>query len=130
MISDITIYNRIYNKDTRLDDWQGTIICGVNFYVDNKISIGDNCVNSADICKIRIPEDAKCESQYVDKEEYVGGMVAVWTLANDDYVVIGKCDLHIDKPADLLKAHKRYFKITSWADNRFGGIPHLRIGGV
>ena len=35
--------------------------------------------------------------------------------------MIGECDLEIERPADLSKAHRRHCKITSWSDNRFGG---------
>ena len=71
--ADITIYNHIYDKATRLDEWRRTVIHGVHFYVDNKVSVGDS--------------------------------------------------------ADLSKAHRQHCKITSWSDNRFGGLPHWRIGG-
>ena len=68
--ADITIYNHIYDKATRLDEWRRTVIHGVHFYVDNKVSVGDSGLNSADVYKIRIPEDAECDSQYAPEDEY------------------------------------------------------------
>lgn len=129
---DITIYNHKFNKGTRLDEWHRTIIRGVHFFVDNKVVLGDAGINSANVYKIRIPEDACCESQYVTEDEYenMDNVFGIWTLQNDDYIVLGECSLNIQKPSDLKQAKKRYCKITSWSDNRFGSLPHWRIGGV
>lgn len=130
--ADITLYNHHYNKETRLDDWHRTVIHGVRFYVDNKVALGESGLNSADIYKIRIPGDAECNKEYVSEDEYIGLGNAdyYWTLQNGDYIVLGECFLNIEKPSDLKPLHKHYCKITSWSDNRFGGLPHWRIGGV
>lgn len=127
--ADITIYNRKFQKDTRLDEWYRTVIRGVYFYVDNKVSVGDNGLNSADVYKIRIPEDAKCESVYIPEHEYAN-MVnpkGYWTLQEGDYIVNGACVMDISKPADLEGLRK--CKILSWSDNRHGRLPHWRVGG-
>lgn len=129
--ADITIYNRKYNKETRLDDWQRTVIRGVHFYVNNKVSLVESGLKSADVFKIRIPEDAEFDKEYLSEDEYARAedVSYAWTLQNDDYVVRGECELEIEKPSDLKELHKQYCKITSWSDNRFGGLPHWRIGG-
>lgn len=130
--ADITIYNRKYNKDTRLDEWKRTVIYGVHFYVDNKVIVGENGLKSADSFKIRIPEDAGCGKDYLPEDDYVktSNISGYWTLQNDDYIVKGVCDHEIEKPSDLKEFHKQYCKITSWSDNRFGGLPHWRVGGA
>lgn len=129
--ADITIYNHKTNKNTRLDEWQRTVIRGVWFYVDHKVSVGDGGLNSADVYKIRIPEEAESSRLYVPEEEYFcrEDVSGYWTLQEDDLVVCGVCDIEIEKPADLKERHIRYCKITSWSDNRFGGSPHWRVGG-
>lgn len=129
--ADITLYNRKYNKNTRLDGWQRTVIYGVHFYVDNKVSVGDGGLNSADVYKIRIPEDAECNREYISEDKYASleDTSKHWTIQEDDIIVRGVCDINIEKPADLKVLHKKYCKVTSWADNRFGGLPHWRIGG-
>lgn len=128
----ITLYNHHYNKETRLDDWHRTVIHGVHFYADNKVALGDSTLSTADVYKIRVPEDAECDKEYVPEDEYVhtDNGDYCWTLQNGDYIVCGECFLNIEKPADLKQLHKQYCKITSWSDNRFGGLPHWRIGGV
>ena len=130
--ADITIYNHYYDKETRLDKWHRTIIYGVHFYVDHKVSVGDNGLNSADVYKIRIPGDARCMDQYILEDDWTSrgcDILGCWTLQNDDLAVLGVCSVDIEKPADLKLMGKKYCKITSWSDNRFGGLPHRRIGG-
>lgn len=131
--ADITLYNHYYDKNTRLDKWKKTVIHGVHFYVDHKVSVGDNGVNSADIYKIRIPVDADIQGEYLPEDEWNArgeNVMGRWTLQSDDIVVLGECDMNIDRPAQLKEAGRRYCKVTSWSDNRFGGLPHWRIGGV
>lgn len=130
--ADITLYNHYYDKDTRLDKWHRTVIRGVHFYVDHKVSVGDNGLNSADIYKIRIPVDADIQGEYLSEDEWIArgeNVMGRWTLQSDDIVVLGECDMNIERPAELKEARKKYCKITSWSDNRFGGLPHWRIGG-
>ncbi len=129
--ADITIYNHKNDKNSRMDNWQSTVIKGVYFFVDNKVSVGDKGLNSADVYKIRIPEDAECERVYIDPESYaeMEDVSRYWTIQEDDIVVRGICSIEIEKPADLKNLHKKYCKVTSWSDNRFGGLQHWRIGG-
>ena len=83
--------------------WHRTMIKGVWFYADNKVSLTDGGLVSADAYKVRIPVRA----------DFVRG--------------IGP---DIEKPADLQKESRTAFKVTSWSDNRQGGLKHWRVGGV
>ena len=130
--ADITLYNHKYNKITRLDEWYRTVIYGVHFYKDNKVSVGENGLNSADAYKIRIPEEADCDKSYIQADEYAfsDNVSGNWTIQDADIIVSGVCDTNIEKPSDLTENHISYCKIVSWSDNRFGRLPHWRIGGV
>lgn len=129
--ADITVYNHKYNKDTRLDDWSRTVIHGVHFYVDNKVAIVDNGLKSADIYKVRIPEDAVCEKGFLPDDQYASrdDVSQFWTLQDGDIIVLGVCEDEIERPADLKEKKGRYCTIMSWSDNRFGGLPHWRVCG-
>lgn len=129
--ADVTLYNRKYDKSIRLDAWQRTVLKGVWFYTDHKVNVGDKGLNAADVYKIRVLANAERERTYLPEDEFVKKTDTsnYWTLQNGDIVVKGICDVDIDKPADLAQLHKQYCKITSWSDNRFGGLPHWRIGG-
>lgn len=129
--ADITLYNHKYNKTTRMDDWHRTVIHGVHFYVDNKAAVGEKGLTSADVYKIRIPGDCECADSYLPEEEYasINDVSSFWTLQKDDYIVQGVCGFEIEKPSDLKETRLRYCRITSWSDNRFGGLTHWRVGG-
>ncbi len=128
--ADVTIYNSYLDPKTRLETYKRTVIKGVWFYVDNKVSIDSDGLNSADVYKVRIPAYADTgKAQYIPCTDYVGDP-DTWTLKADDYVVRGVCDKEISTPAELKKWKYQVFRINSWADNRFGGQPHWRIGGA
>lgn len=129
--ADITIYNREYIPETRLDVWHRTVIHDVNFHADNKVQQTDGGLKSADAYKVRIPETSP-DKEYLDPESYAAteNKELYWTLQADDYVVRGICDKEIVSPQDLQKEKYQVFKITSWSDNRKGGLSHWRIGGV
>ena len=128
--ADVTIYNSYLDPKTRLEIYKRTVIKEVWFYVDNKVSVDSDGLNSADVYKVRIPAHADTEgSAFVPPWEYTG-TDGTWTLQADDYVVRGVCDKEISTPAELKKWKYQVFRINSWADNRFCGQPHWRIGGA
>ena len=128
----ITIYNRIPGKKNTFDTWRRTVVRDVHVYVDHKASVGDSGLNSAEVYKIRIPTDVGNANQYLPPEEYVkkDNPGDCWTIQIDDHIVLGECDKEIEKPADLTDVRLRHCKVLSWSDNRFGGLPHWRIGGA
>lgn len=129
--ADITIYNRKYDEKTKFNTWHRTLIRGVHVYVDHKVSRGESGVNGSEVCKIRIPADVEAADLYLTQEQYAVSKAASrhWTIRNEDYIVLGDCQGDIERPADLKNTQMRYYRIMSWSDNRFGGLPHWRIGG-
>lgn len=128
----ITIYNRVSGAKNTYDTWNRTVIHDVHVYVDHKVSLGESGLNSAEEYKIRIPADVENADCYLSSEEYAesDSPAGCWTIQNDDQIVIGESDLEIEKPTDLKNIRLRHCKVLSWSDNRFGGLPHWRIGGV
>ena len=120
--ADITIYNRRYDPETRLDTWKGTVIKNVSFYSDMRVNLDNKGLSTADIYKIRIP--GKSLKGYVPADEYAADE-GTWTVQKDDYIVLGASDQEIARPIDL----KNSLRINSWSDNRRGSLPHIRIGG-
>ena len=118
--SDITVYNRISGDSTHYDTWNRTVLHGVHVHVDHKTAITDNGLKSAEVYKIRIPADIPEAGQYLPPD---------WTIQNDDQIVLGECQIEIERPADLKAVFQKHCKVTSWSDNRFGTTPHWRIGG-
>lgn len=128
----ITIYNRIPGKKNTFDTWHRTVIRYVHVYVDHKASVEDSGLNSAEVYKIRIPTDVENADQYLPPEEFVkkDNPGNYWTIQIDDHIVLEECTKEIEKPADLKDVRLRHCKVLSWSDNRFGGLPHWRIGGA
>lgn len=123
-------------KEKGYDKWQDlaqSIYDLIDYvYVNHKASVGDSGLNSAEVYKIRIPEETENAEQYLKPEEYQksSNPAGYWTIQVDDQIVLGECDLEIEKPADLRNVYQRHCKVLSWSDNRFGGLPHWRIEGV
>ena len=124
--SDMTIYNKKYDHESRMDTWHKTYIHECHWKVDNKVVQDNNGLRNQDMFKIRIP--GKYGASYVDAEIYksLEDVSDVWTIQKDDYTIQGKGP-DIAKPSDL---PDRSCRITSWSDNRTNTtIPHFRIGG-
>ncbi len=124
--SDLTIYNKKYDPENRMDTWHKTYIPECHWKVDNKVVQDNNGLRNQDMFKIRIP--GKYGESYVDAEIYksLEDVSDVWTIQKDDYTIQGKGP-DIAKPSDL---PDRSCRITSWSDNRTNTtIPHFRIGG-
>ena len=128
----ITIYNRKPGNKNTFDTWHRTVIRDVHVYVDHKASVGDSGLNSAEVYKIRIPTDVENADQYLPPEEFAkkDNPGDYWTIQIDDHIVLEECTKEIEKPADLKDVRLRHCKVLSWSDNRFGGLPHWRIGGA
>lgn len=133
--ADLTIFNkRRIDKKTGRPVYFRTQIKGVNFYTDQKVRVTEEAgVISKDVYKIRIPETADTEEKtYMDADKYKlltdEEAAYYWTIDNDD--LFGKGLLpDFEKEADFLK--RQYTgKVLSFSDNRRGGLPHWRIGGV
>ena len=128
--ADVTVYNRISGDSTHYDTWIRTVLHGVHVHVDHKTAVTDNGLKSAEVYKIRIPADIPEAGQYLPPAQFAccGGS-GYWTIQNDDQIVLGECQIEIERPADLKAVFQKHCKVTSWSDNRFGTTPHWRIGG-
>lgn len=120
--SDITIYNRVYDKAQRLYTYNRTVINGCWWFAQQHASVDSDGVHGADTYTVRIPN----LDGYVTPDKYKG---EGWTIAEDDYIVRGEAE-DITKPADLEKEKRQVMKVTGWNDDRFGGTPHLKVTGV
>ena len=123
--ADITLYHACMNPETRKKEYRRTVIRNVHWYTNQKTAVGDGGLRSSDEYKIRIPLES-CEG-YLPPEEYLKSPDGYWTVENGDLFVKGICQADIDKPSELSKYHPG--QVLSWSDNRFGSLPHIRIGG-
>lgn len=132
--ADITIYNTKMNKATKLPEYHRAQIAGVHVHVKQAISTDSNGAHSADVYKIRIPPEADTGGKiYVPSSEYQAkeDVSGFWTIQNEDIVVRGLVNDEVTRQSEILAKYKdESCRVKSWADNRFGALPHWRIGGM
>lgn len=107
--TDITIYNREYDPETRLDSWKRVYVPEAWWYKNEKASITTNGLKSADVYTIRIPDTSI-------------------TLKKDDYIVKGNSNVAMETVKDLDGLEKT--RVTSVNYNTFGGNPHIKAVGA
>lgn len=107
--TDITIYNRKYNQESRIDTWRRVYVPEVWWFKNEKSSITTDGLKQADVYTIRIPDTSI-------------------VLKKDDYIVKGKCDVEMQTIKDLEGLEKT--RVTSVNYNTFGGNPHTKVVGA
>lgn len=127
--ADITVYNRHYNKTTRLDEWFRTQISGVHWHGKQAVSVDSNGLSAANVYTVRIPTSVAPQGkEYVSPSDYASAnsdaLEGLWTLQNGDVIARGLIDTA--NPKDIAGEH---FTITGWADNRYGSVKHWRVDG-
>lgn len=88
--ADVTIYNKRVDKKTRQTVYVRTILRDVHWYTDQKVSVGEKGLNSADVIKIRVPTEERQEI-FVEPAEYarLEDTAGYWTAANGDLIAKG-----------------------------------------
>ena len=66
----ITIYNRKRGDKDTYDTWNRTVLRDVHVYIDHKTALTESGLKSADVYKIRIPEEVENADRYLPPEEY------------------------------------------------------------
>ena len=128
--ADVTIYNKRVDKKTRQTVYVRTILRDVHWYTDQKVSVGEKGLNSADVIKIRVPTDNRQEI-FVEPAEYarLEDPTGYWTAANGDLIAKGVIEDEITRDTELKSRGYLAGVILSHSDNRCGSSPHIRIGG-
>lgn len=131
--SNITIYNKYFNKSTRLDDYQRTVLKGV-FWEDRKATNRlQSGLQDADEVSIIIPFKVSSGKRYLSPREFekVEDKSSCFTFQEGDRIVKGDIDFEIDgKVSDLDKEYET-FTITSVDTKDFGSkhLRHWEVGG-
>lgn len=107
--TDITIYNREYDPETRIDNWIRVYVPAAWWYENQKSSVTTDGLKIADVITVRIPDTTVA-------------------LKKDDYIVKGNCKVEIDTVKDLDGYEK--VRVASVNRNTFGGNPHIKAVGA
>lgn len=134
--ADITIYNKWYNRVTRLDEWHRVQIRGVEWYGGQAVTVTDHGLQTAATYTVRIPAASSLSDRaFVLPEDWAGtssdALAQFWTLQAGDIVVRDLVDNDISKAADVTGKYSECFTVTGWRDNRRGSpaVQHWRVDG-
>lgn len=109
----VTIYHKIFNKNTRVEEWQRFNYDNIWFFGGKGAGINKGYDNANDV-NVRIP--------------YNENNVDINNFAIGDIIVKGKINDDIQTQQDLSSEYEMY-NITSINDNNFGINRHVHIGG-
>ena len=127
--SNMTIYNKFYDKATRLDKYKRTIIRNVFFdetKASNRLQSG---LESADSVFVLVPFGSLPRADYVPYTAF-DGFANNFTFNIGDMIIKGEVyDEITSKPTDLDKLHETY-TITSVDTKDFGSshMRHIQLG--
>lgn len=132
--ADITIYNIYMNREKKAKEYRPTHIHDIHWHSEQKTVLDPSTGNitSADQYKIRIYLESSTEGrQYIDAKLYrklpISEVDKYWTVDNGSMFVKGLVSCGYEQ---LEKQCQYVGKVNSFADNRDGLVPHIRIGGA
>ena len=135
--ADMTIYNQHLNAETKEVEYIPTVVSGVHWHSNLKVSVGENGlkgvsgISAAEVYKIRIPESAETEEKkYIEPRAYrhlpADESGQYWTIQKGDMFCKGATDMTLAE----LKKSADFGTVLGIGDNRRGMNPHFRIGGA
>ncbi|MFV0413868.1 MAG: DUF6751 family protein [Oscillospiraceae bacterium] len=130
--STITIVNSLSNPASGFNDYFLTVISNVSWHSQNKVIAEGQGLANAKIFKVRIPNFAECEKEFVPPEAYTNPSTQ-YTLRHGDKVVLGLLAEGINTPeawAGLTAQRAEAFTIMAYHDNRKNiGLQHIFTEG-
>lgn len=129
--ADMTIYNKVFDKATRMDKYQRTTLYGVFWDESKAYNRLQSGLESADKVFIVVPFSTPAEREYISPKEFekLDDTTDYFTIREEDRVVKGRIDLEIDKSTDLDREFEA-FTITSVDTKDFGSfhMQHWELG--
>lgn len=126
----ITIYNKRYDKPTRMTLWLKTVIEGVSWAGCQRVTTGDG-LTSNDGYNVRIPKD-KMPNGYLLSDKYVAleDPTGYWTAQNGDVVLLGVGPDVTKGASEITQQFTDCFIVIAvHSDNLERFLPHLRLDG-
>ena len=130
--TDITVFNSYIDEDDNTL-YSSTVIHDVNWQSEEKVTVSDKGLISADEIKIYIPVTSLNGIEYVPRKAYnsLKDKTGYFTLKEGDKIVKGEYMGEISSIKDFNKLDN-VATIISVKDNRYGSISlqHFEVGGV
>lgn len=123
----MTIYNKVFDSVTKTNKYNRTQVTEINWHNDLGTVMASGTVTQKDMFKIRTDNYEK----FLPAAEYLSlaDKTGFWTVQRDDVIAKGLLTTEITGIATLQALKADCFRVTSYSDNRRGGIPNIRIGG-
>lgn len=129
--TDITIFNSYVDEDDNII-YSPTVIRDVNWQSEEKVTVSDKGLISADEIKIYIPVTSLNGIEYVPRKAYnsLKDKTGYFTLKEGDKIVKGEYMGEISSIKDFNKLDN-VATIISVKDNRYGSLSmqHFEVGG-
>jgi len=127
--SNITIYNKYFNKADRSDSYKKTILYGVFWEETKGSNVLKSGLMSADSIKVFIPHNPH-KASYQEPKAFTGNQSG-WTLQREDIIVKGIIADEFVSVADLQKRFDNVHMITNIDNLDFGSpnMRHFKVGG-
>lgn len=125
--ADMTIYNKVFDSVTKTNKYNRTQVTEINWHNDLGTVMASETVTQKDMFKVRTDNYEK----FLPAAEYLAlaDKTGFWTVQRDDVIAKGLLTTEITGIATLQALKADCFRVTSYSDNRRGGIPNIRIGG-
>lgn len=128
-----TIYNHYTDPQTKLDQYQRTVLRGVFWDSAKGANIRKSGMESADSVTLIIPKRVRATGQYMKPKEWqrLADKTGYWTLQPGDRIVKGIVETEIEKvSSELDKQYDDVLTITNVDEKQYGGnMAHWEVGG-
>lgn len=132
--ADLTIYNKVYDRDAGINRYYRTVLKGVNWQDTTAVQPADKGIVSADVAEIYIPFAVETEKQFRKPKNFVqdAEKPSLFTVEAGDLVVRGivEEDLTSAKDEERLKSaydDVRTIAVVETNDNGSPGMQHWKV---
>lgn len=132
--ADVTIYNKVYDRDSGSNKYYRTVLKGVNWQDTTAVQPVESGIVTADISKIYIPFQAETEKQFRKPRNFLAENEKdrIFTIAPGDIIVKGVAETEIEtkKDEEHMKNSVDDFRVIVSVDTNDNGSPHMQHWAV
>lgn len=128
--ADLTIYNKVYDRDTGINRYYRTVLKGVNWQDTTAVQPTDKGILSADVAEIYIPFAVETEKQFRKSKNFSqeAERAGLFTIEAGDLVVRGivEDDLTSAKDEERLKNAHDDVRVIAVVETNDNGSPEMQ----
>ena len=128
--ADITLYNKVYDRDAGASMYYRTVLKGVNWQDKTAIQPTDKGMVSADVAEIYIPFAVETEKQFRKPKNFVQetGKTGFFTIEAGDLVIRGTVENELTRAKDEERLKNAYDDVRTIAvvETNDNGSPEMQ----